>query len=109
MPSSFGRPPVVCCRGTRPSHAAISRPSRNCEASPTAATSAVAAFSPTPGIVASRRVHDALGEEWSIVEDSGRCCEGIDQWSKVVLLSRYTGESTAVYERPSEPPLAKNR
>ena len=51
-------------------------------------------------------VHDALGDEWSVVEDSVRCCEGIDQWSKVVLLSRYTGESTAVYERPGDPPLA---
>ena len=54
-------------------------------------------------------VHEALGEEWSVVEDSVRCCQGIDQWSKVVLLSRYTGESTAVHERPNEPPLAINR
>ena len=51
-------------------------------------------------------VHDALGEEWSVVEDSVRRCEGIDQWNKVVLLSRYTGESTAVFERPGDPALA---
>ena len=53
-------------------------------------------------------VHNALGDEWSIMEDSVRCCEGIDQWSKVVLLSRYTGESTALYERSSELPLARH-
>ena len=51
-------------------------------------------------------VHDALGEEWSVVEDSVQGCEGIDQWNKVVLLSRYTGEATAVFERPGDPALA---
>ena len=54
-------------------------------------------------------VHDALGEEWSVVQDSVRSCDGIDQWSKVVLLSRHTGESTAVYERPNDPPFAYSR
>ena len=48
-------------------------------------------------------VHDYLGDEWSDLENSVRCCEGIDQWNKVVLLSRYTGESTVVYEAPGEP------
>ena len=52
--------------------------------------------------------HNVLGEEWSMVEDSVRCCEGIDQWSKVVLLSRYTGESIPLCERSSEPPLARH-
>ena len=51
-------------------------------------------------------VHDCLGEEWSGVEDGARCCEGIDQWNKAVLLGKYTGESTVVCERPDEPPLA---
>ena len=51
-------------------------------------------------------VHAYLGEEWSDVEYRLRCCEGIDQWNKVVLLSRYTGEHMAVYELSGEPPLA---
>ena len=44
-------------------------------------------------------------EEWLSIKDKVQCCEGIDQWNKVGLLSRYTGEFTAVYERLNEPPL----
>ncbi len=52
-------------------------------------------------------VHNYLSEEeWLSIKDRVRCCEGINQWNKVVLLSRDNrGESTAVYERPNEPPL----
>src|SRR5206468_12195040 len=55
MPSSRGLPPVVICRGTKPSQAARSRPRANVPAVPIAATSAVAFSTPMPGIVASRR------------------------------------------------------
>ena len=46
-------------------------------------------------------VHTCLGEEWLGVEDSVRRCEGIDQWNKVVLLSRHTG-AMAVHELTGE-------
>jgi hypothetical protein len=55
IPSSFGFPPVVNCRGTRPSHAARSRPRSKLSARPTAATRADATIAPMPGIVVSRR------------------------------------------------------
>src|SRR5208337_4486087 len=54
IPSSFGLPPVVNCRGTRPSQAARSRPWSKLSAWPTAATSADATIAPKPGIVDSR-------------------------------------------------------
>lgn len=46
--------------------------------------------------------HAWLGEEWSNVKDSIQSCGGLDQWNKVVVLSRRTGEYTAVYERPGD-------
>ena len=55
IPSSFGLPPVVNCRGTRPSQAARSRPWSKLSAWPTAATRADATIAPKPGIVVSRR------------------------------------------------------
>ncbi len=50
IPSSFALPPVEYCRGTRPSHAAKSRPLRTDEPLPMAATIAVATIGPMPGI-----------------------------------------------------------
>ena len=47
-------PPLECCRGTRPSQAAKSRPRRKVLAAGASATSAVAITGPTPGIVISR-------------------------------------------------------
>src|SRR5438477_4550595 len=47
-------PPVEFCRGTRPSHAANSRPLRNAIGSTTVAAIAVAMIGPMPGIVANR-------------------------------------------------------
>ena len=44
-------PPVECCRGVRPNHAARSRARAKALASPTAATSAVALIAPIPGTV----------------------------------------------------------
>ena len=52
-----GRKPVYhveCWRGTKPTHAAISRPFLNALISPIAANSAVAPKGPTPGIVIRR-------------------------------------------------------
>ena len=54
--------PACPCRhssvvgGTRPSQAESCRPERNCAPSPIVATSAVAVMTPTPGIVARRRL-----------------------------------------------------
>src|SRR5262249_19895056 len=53
IPSNSGLPPVECCRGTTPSHAANSRPFLNVVASPTAPTKAVAVKGPTPSSCAS--------------------------------------------------------
>ena len=53
---SLSLPPLECCRGTRPSQAESCRPERNCAPSPIVATSAVAVMTPTPGIVARRRL-----------------------------------------------------
>src|SRR5262249_23559906 len=47
-------PPVEFCRGTRPSHAANSRPLRNAVGSTTVAAIAVAMIGPMPGMVARR-------------------------------------------------------
>lgn len=55
MPNSVGFPPDECCRGTSPSHAAISRPLRNPLPLPTAAVSAVEMMGPIPGISSRRR------------------------------------------------------
>lgn len=52
--SSRSLPPLECCRGTRPSQAAKSRPRRNVLAAGASATSAVAITDPTPGMVISR-------------------------------------------------------
>src|SRR5262245_44755549 len=53
---SLSLPPVECCRGTKPIHAARLRPDENTFQSPTSATSAVATIGPTPGISSSRRL-----------------------------------------------------
>src|SRR5580704_15385218 len=47
--------PVVNCLGTKPSHAARSRPWLKVSARPTAATTAEATIAPIPGIVVNRR------------------------------------------------------
>src|SRR5215203_710716 len=56
IPSSRGFPPVVAWRGTSPSQAARSLPRANVSALPIAATRAVAFITPTPGMLARRRV-----------------------------------------------------
>ena len=44
--------------------------------------------------------HSALSEaEWTTVRDGVRRCKGADQWNRVVLLSKFTGDCTLVYER----------
>src|SRR5712675_2285845 len=53
MPPRRFLPPVEFCRGTRPSHAANSRPLRNSLGSATVAAIAVAMIGPIPGMVAS--------------------------------------------------------
>ena len=50
MPISLAFPPVVICRGTKPSQAAISRVLSKPRPVPTAATSALAVVGPTPGL-----------------------------------------------------------
>ena len=50
-------------------------------------------------------VHPILGREWTYVEDHVRFCEGIEQWNKVVLYSRFTGSWRAIHERGGEPAL----
>src|SRR6185312_10972770 len=54
MPPNRFLPPVGFCRGTRPSHAANSRPLRKPLGSATIAATAVAIMGPMPGIVAKR-------------------------------------------------------
>ena len=51
---SLGLPPVVCCRGTRPSQAEKSRPRRKLSIGGAKAWSAIALIGPIPGIVISR-------------------------------------------------------
>lgn len=41
-------------------------------------------------------------EEWADIRGAVATCEHIPVWSKVILVSRWTGESTAVYERSGE-------
>ena len=54
-------------------------------------------------------VHGTLGAEWADVVSRVRGCDGIEQWNKVILLSRVTGEWTAVYERPGDLVLREHR
>src|SRR5215471_15875449 len=56
IPPSLCLPPVECCLGTKPIHAARLRPDENVFQSPTSATNAVATIGPTPGISSSRRL-----------------------------------------------------
>lgn len=51
-----GLPPLECCRGTRPSHAASWRPLSKFRASPTLAASALAVSGPIPGTFSKRRL-----------------------------------------------------
>lgn len=51
MHPNMVRPPVLYCRGTRPTHAAKSRPRSKASPSPTAATIAVEIIGPIPGTV----------------------------------------------------------
>ena len=60
IPRSRGLPPVVNCRGTRPSQAARSRPRLNASAFPTEATKAVAFKGPIPGIVDSSLIEASV-------------------------------------------------
>lgn len=50
--------------------------------------------------------HAWLGEEWSNVQAGLQCCEGLDQWNKIILLSRATGEFTVVHECLGEPSVS---
>jgi hypothetical protein len=52
---SLSLPPVECCLGAKPIHAARPRPDENVFQSPTSAISAVATIGPTPGISSNRR------------------------------------------------------
>jgi hypothetical protein len=66
MPSSFVLATVECCRGTRPNHAARSRPFRKVIALPTEATSAVETSGPKPGISVRRwQASSCLATRWS--------------------------------------------
>ena len=59
IPTKRGLPPVVSCRGTKPSQAAKSRPRAKLSPWPMAAISAVAFNTPIPGMVMSRSVRRA--------------------------------------------------
>ena len=50
-------------------------------------------------------VHPILGREWTYVEDHVQFCEGIEQWNKVVVYSRFTGSWRTIHERGGEPAL----
>src|SRR3954451_12261530 len=52
MPLNRSLPPLECCRGTSPSHAANWRPFLNADGSGTVAAIAEAVIGPMPGIVA---------------------------------------------------------
>ena len=49
--------------------------------------------------------HPILGREWTYVEDCVRSCEGVEQWNKVVLYSRFTGSWRTIHEHGGEPAL----
>ena len=55
-PPSLGLPPVVCCRGTRPSQAEKPRPRRKLSIGGMNAWMASGVIRPTPGIIISRAV-----------------------------------------------------
>src|SRR5215471_15105870 len=57
MPPSRSLPPVECCRGTSPIHAAKSRPDLKVRGSVTVEAMAVAPITPIPGTVSMRQAH----------------------------------------------------
>src|SRR3954447_18432267 len=57
MPPSRSLPPVECCRGTSPIHAAKSRPDLKPPGSATVEAMAVAPITPIPGTVSRRQLH----------------------------------------------------
>jgi len=75
---SLSLPPVECCLGTKPIHAARLRPDANTFQSPTSAISAVATIGPTPGISSSRRL------------SSHERCQALMRFSMVAISARNT-------------------
>jgi hypothetical protein len=78
MPSSLALPPVECCCGTTPSHAANSRPLPKAAPFPMAATMAIATTGPKPGIFRMRLQPASLVEIYSSLSvSSSICCSTI--------------------------------
>src|SRR5438309_10948593 len=71
MPYSFAWPPVECCRGTRPSQAANSRPLLNAAPLPIAATVAVETSGPIPGICRALAGFIFVGDAFDFLADNG--------------------------------------
>ena len=65
-------PPVECCRGTSPSHAAKSRPRLKVSGDGASATSALAISGPIPGIVINRRAVSSSRARRTICASSAR-------------------------------------
>src|SRR5262249_24674055 len=87
-------PPVECCLGTKPIHAARLRPDENVFQSPTSATSAVATIGPTPGISSNRRLcsHERC-QAWNDLCPDSRILASKDveaeprgPWNAIILL-----------------------
>src|SRR5262249_47488691 len=98
IPPSLSLPPVECCLGTKPIHAARLRPDVNSFQSPTSATSAVATIGPTPGISSNRRLssHERC-QAWmrfsmatisalTTVYWRARKAEPRDRWNAIIVL-----------------------
>src|SRR6516165_10725334 len=99
MLPSLSLPPVECCLGTKPIHAARLRPDENVFQSPTSATSAVATIGPTPGISSSRRLsslercqvdtlldgHDLCPDSRILASKDGEA-EPRGRWNAIILL-----------------------
>ena len=76
IPPRLSLPPVECCLGTKPIHAARLRPDANVFQSPTSAMRAVATIGPTPGISSSLRLssHDRC-QAWMRFSSTDLCCD----------------------------------
>ena len=96
---SLGLPPVVCCRGTRPSHAEKSRPRRKLSIGGAKACSAIAVIGPIPGIVISR----AVSSPSRALARISRSSPSIFSSSSSIRSSNSLPSSTTASGRPQSP------
>src|SRR4051812_43656923 len=101
MPLNRSLPPLECCRGTSPSHAANWRPFLNADGSGTVAAIAEAVIGPMPGIVARLQLASSDLCQARIRRSSTSICLSHSSiWSAICQRARRANSGTSVLSRP---------